>query len=334
MKKVIRYFIGDENIRKIKLNRRMMVNYMADYKLYKRYSTLYNKSSLENKEADLILNYHSIEKGLLHDKIKPRFARYRVETLIKLLSDNSIRESISRSQIRVAFCVMCEYYELHLKLGVDIEDFFPKIEYQQFRTLLKDDYEESFEGALSFNKDEFYKHIESKFHDFSNSRKSIRHFTGEKIEVGRIQNAIALASNAPSVCNRQASKVYLIQNKDIIDKILKVQGGLNGYTDKIAQLLILTNDRRYYYTIGERNQFYIDGGVFLMNILYSLHYYKIANCPANWGKMINEEASVYKLLDISESEKIICVIAIGEAESKFRVTLSKRRPVEEFFIIK
>lgn len=134
------------------------------------------------------------------------------------------------------------------------------------------------------------------------------------------------------MCNRQACKVYLLEDKERIDKLLAIQGGLTGYTENINQVLLLTVDCNYFYTVGERNQLYIDGGMFLMNMLYALHFYKIANCPANWGKLIQEEKLLTGIVDISESEKIICVIPIGIAKDKFRVTLSQRRELNEVLV--
>lgn len=70
-----------------------------------------------------------------------------------------------------------------------------------------------------------------------------------------------------------------------------------------------------------------------MNLLYSLHYYKIANCPANWGKNIDEEANLSKVIELPESEKIICLIPIGIAPESFNTTLSQRRNHLENLII-
>ena len=71
-----------------------------------------------------------------------------------------------------------------------------------------------------------------------------------------------------------------------------------------------------------------------MNLLYALHYLQIANCPANWGKTKKDEDKLKPWIDIPESEKIICLIPIGEATESFNTTLSKRRPIEETLIIK
>ena len=108
-----------------------------------------------------------------------------------------------------------------------------------------------------------------------------------------------------------------------------MQSGLNGFSQGVHQLLIVTTDVNYYYTIGERYQFYIDGGVYLMNLLYSLHFYGIAACPANWAKEKDDEKRIKRTIPIKESEKVICIIAIGEAAQNFRTTLSKRRETKE-----
>ncbi|WP_441372925.1 nitroreductase family protein [Acinetobacter lwoffii] len=307
---------------------KLCLNYFSDFKKYWRYSTINTIDSLENKECELILNYHSIEKGMLFSPMKPRFAMARVVKLHKYLEDSEIVRNVERSQIGIAYKVMIEYYELHDNERIDISDYYTKDQYEIYKKIVSEKEINYFSGKINYYKKDFYKD-NSDFYNFSFSRKSIRNFTGEKVSYGVIKKAIELANNAPSVCNRQASKVYLLEDKDLIDFCLEVQGGLTGYTDQITQLLILTSSREYFYTVGERNQFYIDGGIYLMNLLYALHFYKIACCPANWGKVIDEEKKLAQKIDISDAEQIICMIPIGVATDNFNVTLSYRRSVEE-----
>ena len=66
-----------------------------------------------------------------------------------------------------------------------------------------------------------------------------------------------------------------------------------------------------------------------MNLLYALHFYEIACCPANWGKTIYEENKLAEKIKIKSSEQIICMIPIGLAIDEFNVTLSYRRSAEE-----
>lgn len=309
----------------------MVVNFYIDYKLYNKYSIVFRKNNFLNKEAALILDYHSIEKGMLFKEMKCGFAPYRIKKLHKALQDPEIIENVSRSQVKVAYQIMCKYYELHKNKNYEIEDIFSKEQYEKYKSILNNNYSSSFEGILNWTKEKFYKHNSEDFFHFAKSRKSVREFTGNIISHKILENVVELANTAPSVCNRQASNVYLLEDKILIDNVLKIQGGFNGYTENVNQLLIVTNDRKFYYTVGERNQLYIDGGVYLMNLLYSLHFYRVGNCPANWGKTTKDEQKLKNFITIPESQKIICMIPIGEIKNSFRTTLSKRRPAKENF---
>jgi nitroreductase len=281
-------------------------------------------------EANIILNYHAIEKGFLHSKIRPQFGVFRIIELIKLLkSPYIVDQDIYKSQIQAAYLSLCKYYEYHIYINVDISRYFPENDYINFKEKckLKND-------IISNN--ECQKKIESNndnFLLFSKSRKSIREYTGEKISIEKIYNVIELAKSAPSVCNRQPSKVYLMENKSKIDEIYKIQGGLGGFSEDISQLLVLTVDRSCFYSVGERNQMFIDGGIFLMNLLYSLHFYEIAACPAHWALNFEDDKKIEKIIQLSKSEKVICIISIGISQSEIKTTLSLRRDNNELLDI-
>lgn len=311
----------------------LCLNFFQDFKLYCKHSNVFTVNNLLKKEAKLILNYHSLEKGMLFNELKLGYGKDKVIKLNEYLNDDEIIKNITRSQILVAYQVMCKYYEIHKNNGHDISDFYSINQYNKYKSLLDKNYTVNFNGAIDYDFNTFYSFNDSNFELFAKSRKSIRSFTGRIVPKSLIYKAIDLALTAPSVCNRQASKVYLIEDKKKIDDILEIQGGFRGYSKSVHQLLIVSNDRNYYYNIGERNQFYIDGGLFLMNLLYSLHFYKIANCPANWGKTIDSERRLDGIINIEKSEKIICLIPIGIAEQRFRVTLSKRRNVGEILTV-
>lgn len=313
----------------LKDNIKIILNYWVDFKLYKKYSTLFSVDCFENKEALLILNYHGIEKGFLHEKIKPRFAKDKIKAMHDLLKDEIVIEKISNSQIYIGYKVAIEYYEFHMKKNIDISDYFTAEQYSNYLNLTKNINEHDFiSGTKNIKYDDFTKDHDN-FVNFSNSRRSVRDFTGDKISIDKIKKAIKIANNSPSVCNRQAAKIYLLEDKKKIDVCLNIQGGFNGFTKNVNQLLILTVDRKYFYIIGERYQFYIDGGIYLLNLLYALHHYKIAACPANWGKEFTVDNAVRKFINIPESEQIICMIPIGIARKEFTVTLSYRRTVDE-----
>ena len=306
-------------------------NFFIDAILFYKHSNVFKKTSYKKIEALIILRYHSIEKGLLHNPIRYKFGKDTVITLIILLKKNKVQKNKNKSQIISAYLALCSYYELHLNNNIDISDYFSVDNYEIFKKLLSVE-NSKYKSTVNHNLKSYFGSNQNSFFEFSNSRKSIRNYTGELIANDIIYKAIDLAKNAPSVCNRQPVKVYLVENKNLVNKILKLQGGLNGY-DNISQLLIVTSDRSYFYTVGERNQLYIDGGIFLMNLLYALHFNEIAACPANWGMTSEKDIELKKLIKLPPSEKVISLVSIGIPIDSFKSCLSLRRTTDEILKI-
>lgn len=328
IKTITKKLLGEKTIAKIKGYRNSRIlrkNYIEDYKLYKKHSSVFNKDTFNKKESEITLLYHSIEKGFLYDPIRFRFAERKIKELIKYLKSIDLPDVNNHTHIQAAILNLCAYYDIHQKNQIDISDYFPIEDYEYLKSYLKI----SGDPVKYHTKDMFFKSIYSDFKEFSSSRSSVRNFTGEKIPIEIFQQVIDLANKAPSVCNRQSISVYLLENKQKIDSILNIQGGLKGYDEKLSQLIVLTSDRNYFYSIGERNQLFIDGGIYLMNLLYALHFYQIGACPAHWGLTIDADKKVQNIIGLRDSEKIICLIAVGIPENNFRTTLSLRKPASE-----
>lgn len=313
-----RFYSNNYNLLKLRLN------FYKDYQAYYKHSHVFKTDNFNKIESELIMDYHGIEKGFLHTEIRYRFAEFRVRRMIINLEKIGF-DSGKSTQVAISLKVLSEYYELHHQNEINIEDYFTERVYNIVKTRIID----SDEICKNVKSEEYFRNIEASFLSFSNSRKSIRNFSNELISERKIRSVIDIAKNSPSVCNRQPSKVHFVQNKEIINEILAIQDGLTGFSDSINQIIVLTSNRNYFFSVGERNQFYIDGGIFLMNLLYALHYNKIAACPANWGKEYKDDMKAQRILNLSPAEKIICVIAVGYLEGSVKYTLSKRRSIDE-----
>ena len=53
--------------------------------------------------------------------------------------------------------------------------------------------------------------------------------------------------------------------------------------------------------------------------------YEVITCPAHWGFNQFQDKQIQKEIDLSESEKVICLIPIGIPIAEFKTTLSLRR---------
>jgi nitroreductase len=81
--------------------------------------------------------------------------------------------------------------------------------------------------------------------------------------------------------------------------------------------------------LDERNQGWIDGGLFAMTLVYALHSLGLGSCMLNWSVSNARDASFRAAFGVPENQGVICMIAVGHLRDSFRVAQSPRRPVED-----
>ncbi|OYW86573.1 hypothetical protein B7Z17_00015 [Candidatus Saccharibacteria bacterium 32-49-10] len=166
------------------------------------------------------------------------------------------------------------------------------------------------------------------FKELAEERFSIRSYSDKSVAKEDILDAIAMAAKTPTVCNRQGVRVYVSYNKDVIRAALKIQGGLDHY-DAPPVLLLVTSDDSVYTSPNERNQGFIDGGLYAMSVLYALEYKGLAACPLNAMFGQKQDAAIRKTLTLPEGEKLITFISVGHFKDENNICKSFRFPVDE-----
>lgn len=137
-----------------------------------------------------------------------------------------------------------------------------------------------------------------------------------------------MAVHSPSVCNRQSSRVKVIQNKEIISKILSNHGGFSS--PKYPEvLLVVTTDDNYFIASKERNHPYVDGGIFAMSLLLSLEYVGLAACALNAVYPAEVEQELRETINLPEKENLIMFISVGNFPDKTNVPKSFRYSYKE-----
>lgn len=178
---------------------------------------------------------------------------------------------------------------------------------------------------LKSTKDYKHKNREG-FISVVNSRHSIRNFGDSIINELDLFKALVIAkNNTPSVCNRQSWSIDIVANKELVNKVLNLQNGNKGI-EGIQQILVIKVDLEYFFGTEERKQPFIDGGIFLMSILNSLHFKNIANCALNWSVKNDRDKELRDLLGIIPSQDVICLIGLGSyPKSEIKVAASRKR---------
>ena len=173
-------------------------------------------------------------------------------------------------------------------------------------------------------RDDYFKYSNANFSDFSNSRSSVRNYTNQVVPINLIINSIDLAKNTPSACNRQCWRTYVFSEEHKLNEILVLQGGNRGFGHLADKLIIITAEVGVFLSISERNEAYIDGGMYAMNLLYALHHNKIAACILNCSHDVEKDKKMREICNIKDSEVFIAMISCGYIPEKLKVALSKR----------
>lgn len=84
--------------------------------------------------------------------------------------------------------------------------------------------------------------------------------------------------HASSACKRQSCEVYFYKNKGTNRKIGELIAGNTGFDDEVQNYRVITSEISAFYDEFERNQVYVDGGIFAMALVEALHHYVILGC--------------------------------------------------------
>lgn len=315
--------------RKIKLLFQLRREYLNDMSQYVRFSRTFENNTPQKLLGSIILQYHVIEKGLTMPEIRAGFGTERVKALCNDCIKYIREYGQENQQLEHAIEVILEYEDYNSKIGVakEAQDKIDQLKKQLVKPVLK-----STQNVVTRQK--YFEHAKSEFSVFARSRHSIRNFSDEVIPDSLINKSLELAQCAPSACNRQSWRTYIYSEKRLINKILELQGGNRGFGHLTDKLIIITGDLSAFCNINERNQVYVDGGIYVMNVLYALHSYEIAACVLNCGFDNNKAGDIKQIAGIDKSHVFIAMIICGKAPDEFKTAISPRNGLGENIIIK
>ena len=298
--------------------------------IYRMLWNLWNSYSIVKNEtvdlAELSIVSHILEKGITMPERRLGFGYDNVRGVIRRIKQIIIKYSSHHIEIQSAISDLEQYYKIHkeakFELPADIDAGINEIlKYKQYET----------QPCFEITKDEYSKETNN-FAEFANQRHSVRWYSDDPVTDEEIAKVIKLAQSAPSACNRQGTKVYVISTEAKKKEVLKLQNGNRGFGDMADKLLLITNDMSFW-KYSHRPLAITDSGIFTMNLLYALHYYNICACTLNAVLSIKKERKLQKIVGYSKSEFPVVFISIGHAPNKFMIAGSQRLKIEQIYKI-
>ena len=300
---------------KLKLRREARKAFRYDERIFMRNAGALHLDRREAAKAEIVMGYHVLEKGLTMPHRRLGFGKGALVHLINLVNSFEKRFGGGDDQVNHAIAVLRAYRLLHK----DWPEPMPRLV-----AFLAAHPDIPSAQEPHYRRDDFFKDSSSPFPAFAASRHVCRHFA-QPIPHETIMKAIEIATTAPSACNRQHVRLHVIEDAKTREALFALQGGTRGFGADADKAIIVTADLSAVRWAWERHDAWTNGGIFVMNLCYALHYCKVAHCILHWSVPPKADIAAHQLLQIPENEAIVQVILCGMPPEEFDVAASPRR---------
>ena len=299
----------------------------------KRFNRYYTRDYGTKDNAEVLITFysHQIEKGLSHINLRKGFGRRPLANLAKamnrFISLSNDREGSTPYQSALA--ALGEYVAVHRDCPEAL-DYINKL-FSKETIIEATAAKRENGGSIVVRRQDAVRYSQLSFSDLIAGRHSVREYSRDPISYEEIVPIVEEAIGCPSACNRQPYRVRILTDCETIARALELQGGFGGYECPPA-LVLITFDCRSFVGPHERNEGYIDAGMFAMTLLYALEEHNLAACPLNTMMRHRKERATRMLLNIKESELLVLYIAIGRFPDEIKTCRSRRFSVDDIVL--
>lgn len=282
--------------------------------------------SVTGIRARMFFHAHAIEKGLTHSNFRPGFGRVAIPGLAKEMNAWLSRGlGTDDTIVQSSASVMKAYFARNEETNTDVSHFRNLFSAQALEVIANGQLGEG--GAFPASQEREVPvetpNDERAFMDVVYGRRSVREFTDTPVDDSAIATAVQIAMQSPSVCSRQGARVHQFDDPEIIKQLLEVQGGFFGFNAP-PRLLLVTADLDAFLFAPERNQPFVDGGLFMMSLLLGLTQMELGSCLLNTAMGVEKEQKIRNIVDLPENEVFIAFVAVGNYDQDVLVPRSKR----------
>ena len=311
-------------------------NIRKKYKMYKEFdydkaffmsNYISSSSTVAKIEYDVILDIHSIEKGMCSKCVRP-FGVEKVKKIMRLIKEYETLTSKKSFAYNLANSCLYEYLKFY-----EANDWCNREEYNMVKDFMnmQREYDYIKVGGHDIYYDEFALDSKIDYGKFLDSRHSVRNFSDKPLSCDDIKKAIDMAIKTPSACNRQMCKVYYIKNEINKKFIEKYAQGLSNFDLDNVNYFVVTFDVNSNYFIGERNQGWFNAGLFSMNFVNALHSLGIGSCFIQFGNSFKEEMLLKEKLSLGEGERIAVILTAGYYAATSKIPYSTRKSIDDIY---
>lgn len=280
----------------------------------------YHQNLKQDKVSSPLLrrNTHRLEKGLIMRPRRSVFALDYIQETVECYVTSCGLGSVCKEEIKWATDVLNKYFEV-------CDD--PKLE------KVRNDFYNCANQSNDQPSYTPYKSIDAAKNSISTpeleklflQRRSRRWFMPEPVDSVLVDQAISLASLAPSACNRQPYEFKIYHQKEKVQNIAKLAMGTKGFADNIPCIAVLVGDLSAYPEERDRHVIYIDSSLAAMQFMLALETLNLGSCPINWPDIEKREKKLAREINLPAYKRPIMLIAIGKPDPEGEIPFSQKK---------
>lgn len=282
----------------------------------------YQNSLHDIKLSSVLLrrNTHRLEKGLIMQPCRKVFAEAYIEETIECFAKCLLSEELCAEELKWAQDVLVKYFDI-TQSSVVLDSAR-----QRFESLTLKSFDCA-EQSLPYQHQQRVKSNISQeaLHNLFKQRRSVRWYEQKPVEISAISQAIEMASQAPSACNRQPFQFYTITDMDKASEIASIAMGTTGFSDNIPALIVVVGDLSAYPAERDRHIIYIDGGLASMQLMLAFETLGLSSCPINWPDIEICEKKIERKLGLPSHLRPIMLISVGYGQSTGQIPFSQKK---------
>jgi nitroreductase len=274
--------------------------------------------------AMLRRNIHRLEKGLIMKPRRTCFAEgYITETVLQYerYSESSF---IDKLEWQWAYSVLNLYFDVVEKTKT-IKDAYIKFSSIMIlhpivdKQLVPYEHQEIETSGVD---------IEA-FSKLCRQRRSVRWFLDKPVPFDLIRQAVNVASQAPSACNRQPFNFYISKSVKEARELGSIPMGTSGFSQNFQSTVVVLGDLSAYPYERDRHVIYIDASLAVMQLMLALETLGLSSCVINWPDVEILEEKMERALNLKKSQRPIMLVTIGYAEAEGMIPFSHKKSYDK-----
>lgn len=306
-------------VKVVRLGGALALDYLYDLRRYRAWSHgTDGDRTAKQAEYAIYKAYHGVEKGLSLTEPRVNFGVDKISNLTEKMAE--YKRKFNPEGVPAAVSALHGYRAFNAKHDVTNA---------ALETFLVDAWDDQTGGVETKTRAQIHAAVAPVTPDFFSTRHSVRQYADRPVEMDLLHQAVDMARKTPSVCNRQSPRVHVFENAQ---EALDWQPGNKGFGHLASRAMVVTSDLQAFAGTGERNQPFIDGGMFAMSLLYTLHALGLGACPLAWSIRPEGDRKMRRALGIPDNEAVIMMISIGHLPDSLQVAKSHRMPLDHFMV--